>query len=59
MDWLPSENRFIHGEHTKAKIKIGLYLTNQQDLSTGMVTALDDQIAMVHHIDGGIRGILL
>ena len=49
----------MHGEHTKAKIKIGLYLTNQQDLSTGMVTALDDQIAMVHHIDGGIRGILV
>ena len=31
-------------------MKVGLFVTNQQYLSTDMVSALDDQIAMVHLI---------
>ena len=30
-------------------MKVGLFLTNQQQLGTDMVSALGDQIAMVHH----------
>ena len=30
-------------------MKVGLFLTNQQHLETDMVSALGDQIAMVHH----------
>ena len=30
-------------------MKIGLFTTNQQHLATDMVSALDEQIAMVHH----------
>ena len=30
-------------------MKIGLFLTNQQPLATDMVSALQDQIRMVHH----------
>ncbi|MBM85495.1 MAG: LLM class flavin-dependent oxidoreductase, partial [Rhodospirillaceae bacterium] len=31
-------------------MKVGLFLTNQQFLDTDMVAALDEQIAMVHHM---------
>ena len=30
-------------------MKVGLFVTNQQTLDTDMVSALDDQIAMVRH----------
>src|SRR5262249_53103448 len=30
-------------------MKVGLFITNQQTLDTDMVSALGDQIAMVHH----------
>ena len=32
------------------KMKLGLFLTNQQFLNTNMVAALDEQVTMVHHM---------
>ena len=31
-------------------MKVGLFVTNQQYLTTDMVSALEDQITMVHHV---------